>query len=173
MRIREAIETINKMQADRIIDRYAIGGAVGATFYLEPVTTLDVDVFVELHAALGSTIISPKPIFDYLTSRGCKTEGEYIVIAGWPVQFLPPVNDLVREALDQAVEKDADGLRTRVFTAEHMAAIALETGRAKDKARVLQFIEADVLDMKKFQSVLARHALVDRWQQFKQQFLES
>jgi hypothetical protein len=37
---------INQMQADGSIQRYAIGGAVGATFYLEPVATLDVDVFV-------------------------------------------------------------------------------------------------------------------------------
>ena len=35
MNIKEVIATINQMQADGIIDRYAIGGAVGATFYLE------------------------------------------------------------------------------------------------------------------------------------------
>jgi hypothetical protein len=29
--IKEAIETINRMQADGVIERYAIGGAVGAT----------------------------------------------------------------------------------------------------------------------------------------------
>jgi hypothetical protein len=43
--IREAIATINQMQSDGIIGRYAIGGAVGATFYLEPIATLDVDIF--------------------------------------------------------------------------------------------------------------------------------
>ena len=37
MVIKEVITTINQMQADGVIDRYAIGGAVGATFYLEPV----------------------------------------------------------------------------------------------------------------------------------------
>ena len=41
MNIKEAIAIINRMQADGIIGRYAIGGAVGATFYLEPITTLD------------------------------------------------------------------------------------------------------------------------------------
>lgn len=46
MNIREVIATVNQMEADGAIDRYAIGGAVGATFYLEPVATLDVDVFV-------------------------------------------------------------------------------------------------------------------------------
>jgi hypothetical protein len=31
--IREVIAAINQMQADGVIERYAIGGAVGATFY--------------------------------------------------------------------------------------------------------------------------------------------
>ena len=37
MNIKHTIAAINQMQADGIIERYAIGGAVGATFYLEPV----------------------------------------------------------------------------------------------------------------------------------------
>ena len=45
MNIREVIATINQMQSDGVIERYAIGGAVGATFYLEPIATLDVDIF--------------------------------------------------------------------------------------------------------------------------------
>ena len=45
MNIREAIATINQMQADGVVERYAIGGAVGATFFLEPIATLDVDIF--------------------------------------------------------------------------------------------------------------------------------
>ena len=171
MNIKETIATINQMQADGVIDRYAIGGAVGATFYLEPVDTLDVDIFVALHAEPGSLIASPKPILDYLTARGCKMEGEYIVLAGWPVQFLPPGNSLAEEALAQAVEKDVEGTPARVFTAEHLAAIALQTGRAKDKARVIEFIEAGVLDAQRFEAILTRHGLLDRWRQFERQFL--
>ena len=42
--IRNTIAATNQMQAAGVIERYAIGGAVGATFYLEPVATLDVDI---------------------------------------------------------------------------------------------------------------------------------
>lgn len=35
------------MKADGVIERYAVSGAVGTTFYLEPVATLDVDVLIE------------------------------------------------------------------------------------------------------------------------------
>ena len=67
MKIRDVIATINEMQSDGIIDHYAVGGAVGATFYLEPVATLDVDVFVSFQPEPGSFLISPQPVFDYLT----------------------------------------------------------------------------------------------------------
>ena len=99
MGIKEVIEMINSMQADGVIERYAIGGAVGATFYLEPVATLDVDVFVEFHTEPGSQIASPEPIFKFLHDRGCPMENEHVVIAGWPVQFLPAGSPLLQEAL--------------------------------------------------------------------------
>ena len=171
MKIAEVITAINRMQADGVIHHYAIGGAVGATFYLDPVATLDVDIFVSFRPEPGSLLLSPAPIFEYLKARGGTMEGEYIVVGGWPVQFLPPAGPLVEEALAQAVESDVDGTPARVFTAEHLAAIALQTGRAKDKARLLQFIEANALDATRFQAILVRHNLVHAWQKFERQFL--
>jgi hypothetical protein len=172
MGIKEVIEMINRMEAANVIERYAIGGAVGATFYLEPVATLDVDIFVEFHTEPDSQMISPEPIFRYLRDCGCAMEGGHVVIAGWPVQFLPAGSALVQEALTKAVEKDVEGTRARVFTAEHVAAVALETGRAKDKARVLQFIEADAIDLQRLQEILTRHGLAGAWKQFERQFLK-
>jgi predicted DsbA family dithiol-disulfide isomerase len=98
-------------------------------------------------------------------------KGEYVMIAGWPVQFLPPTGPLVEEALAEAAEADVDGVPVRVFTAEHLAAIALQTGRAKDKARLLQFVEEGALDAARFQAILRRHDLVDAWAKFERQFL--
>jgi butyrate kinase len=51
------------------------------------------------------------------------------------------------------------------------SAIALEVGRAKDKARVLQFIEEGALDAASFEAIVARHGLLVRWQTFARQFL--
>lgn len=172
MDIKQVITTLNQLQTDGVIEQYAIGGAVGATFYLEPITTLDIDVFVALKAVPGTGIISPKPIYDYLTARGCMIEGEYIIMGGWPVQFLPPNSTLVEEALAHSVARDVEGTPARVFTAEHLAAIALQIGRAKDKARLLQFIEAGILDAPRFQVIIARHRLIDQWQRFERQFLD-
>jgi hypothetical protein len=169
--IRNTIAAINQMQADGVIERYAIGGAVGATFYLEPIATLDVDVFITFRPEAGRLLASPQTIFDYLKARGGKIDGEYIVVAGWPVQFLPAASPLAEGALAQAVEKDVAGTTARVFTAEHLAALALQTGRAKDKARLLQFVETGALDPVRLQAIIARHGLQEAWQRFEKQFL--
>lgn len=108
---------------------------------------------------------------DYLTKRGGVVEGEYVIIGDWPVQFLPPTGPLVEDALANAITMDVAGTPARVFTAEHLAAIALETGRAKDKARLLQFVEADALDADAFESLVAGFGLSDRWQEFERTFL--
>lgn len=171
MRIQDVFIALNQMEADGVVDRYAIGGAIGATFYLEPVATLDVDVFVAFRAEAGSVLVNPQPILDYLKDRGGTMEGEYVMIGGWPVQLLPSTGPLVDEALDQAIEVDVEGISTRVFTAEHLAAIALQTGRAKDKARLLHFVESGALDADRFLDILGRYEMRTAWERFERQFL--
>ncbi len=168
--LKEVLAVINRMQTDGVFERYALGGAVAATFYLEPIATVDVDCFVSFGRAPGR-LISLKPIYDYLTTRGHQVQGEYLVIAGWPVQFLPPTGPVVEEALAEAAEMDVEGQPVRVVSAEHLAAIALQTGRPKDQARLVQFIEADALDMVRFTRILRDHGLADKWTAFQRKFL--
>ena len=167
------LRIINQMQADGIIGKYAIGGAVGAVFHLEPIDTIDIDVFVALNSIVGSSLISIAPLYEYLTARGYKAQGEYVFVEGWPVQFLPPDSPLTEEALDQAIDTAVDGVTTRVMTAEHLLALALKTGRAKDFARILQFIEAGVIETDKLSQILERHQLLEKWQKFGDRFLKN
>jgi hypothetical protein len=51
--VEKIFAVINQMETDGVIGRYAIGGAVGAIFWIEPITTKDVDVFVTLATAPG------------------------------------------------------------------------------------------------------------------------
>ena len=168
--MKATLAVINQMQADGVMGKYAIGGAVGATFYLEPVATLDIDIFVSFQKA--GSLLTVSPIYDYLTARGFKAEKEYIIIEKWPVQFLPPGNALVEEALAQAGETKLEGVTTWVMTAEHLTAMALQTGRAKDFSRILQFIESGTLAPDKLDQILARHGLLAKWEQFGHKFLE-
>lgn len=128
--VEKVFSVIKQMEADGVIGRYAIGGAIGAVFWLEPMTTKDIDVFVLLPKTSGGTIPTLSPIDDYLQTRGYVASGQYLLIEGWPVEFISPGSPLVEEALAESVERDVDGIATRVFTAEHLAAICLQVGRA-------------------------------------------
>jgi hypothetical protein len=171
--MKDTLRTINQMQVDGVIGQYAIGGAVGATFYLEPAATLDIDVFISRQKNQpGTSIITLAPIYDYLTKRGCLVEKEHVIIAGWPVQFLPPGSPLEEEALIAAVATDVDGIQTRVMTAEHLLTIALKTGRVKDKIRITQFLESEVIDRVKLGEIITRHGLLAQWQAFSDKYLK-
>ena len=97
---------------------------------------------------------------------------EPIVVGGWPVQFLPPSNELEREAVAEAVPTTVEDVATWVMSAEHLVAIALCTGRAKDHIRILQFIEQDAVERGKLHGILERHGLTPKWKQFEGKYLE-
>ena len=164
-----ALTEINALRQASIIGESAIGGAIGATFYLEPISTFDLDIFVLFdHPPL---ILTLTPIYEFLLNRGHEAEGDAIVIHGWPVQFLPAESPLLSEAVQQATDVDFEGVPTRVMTAEHLMAIALQTGRGKDYTRLLTFVESGAADSLKFQGILARHGLLAAWKKFELNFL--
>ncbi len=66
------IQILNRMEADGVIDNYAIGGGIAAVYYLEPYETDDIDVFVpKVAVAVGEAgLISLEPIYGYLKDLG-------------------------------------------------------------------------------------------------------
>ena len=161
--MKKTLQFINRMMKDGVIERYAIGGAVGATFYLEPAATVDIDIFVVLPGEKPGALVNLSGIYKYVKEYGYKPEKEHIVIADWPVQFLTVANTLDQEALDQSKETIVEGVKTWVMRAEYLAAIALRTGREKDHTRVQLFLVSDGFNMKKLLSILHRHNLMAQW----------
>jgi len=171
--VKETLAIINAMQRDGVIGKYAIGGAVGATHYLEPAATLDIDIFVVLPSSESSQLIHLSPLYEYLKARGGVEKQEHIVIGGWPVQFLAPSNDLERDAVAEAIRADVEGVPTWIMPAQHLVAIALNTGRVKDQLRVLRFFEEKAVNVDKLEELLARHGLSAKWQRFKEKYPEA
>jgi len=153
-----ALRALNQLVTDKVIEQYAIGGAIGASFYIAAVQTEDVDAFVFM-APSASGLLTLSPIYDALVKLGGIIEHEYVRFAEWPVQILPDANDLVREAIRDAAETTFDGIPTRVFRAEHLCAIALQTGRPKDYLRVMMFLEGKAVERSSLEAVLDRHNL--------------
>ena len=163
--MKRTLQVLNKLEDEGVFARYAIGGAMAATFYVEPLLTFDLDVFVVLPTGRGS-LISLAPIYDALRARGYAEEAECVLIEGVPVQFLPAYNPLLEEALAKANETLYEDVATRVLRAEHLVAICLQTGRDKDRERVRILREQATLDMNYLADVLARHDLEKRWKQW-------
>jgi len=170
--VKDTLEAINQMHADGVIGQYAIGGAVGATFYMEPSATVDLDIFITVPDESAGPLVSLAPIYEHLKARGGRVQDEYIVIGEWPVQFLLPADELEREAIAEAVETNVEGVPTRVMSAEHLVAIALRVGRAKDHSRILQFLEQGVVDREKLRDILEQCRLTSKWREFEHRFLE-
>lgn len=168
--VRRTIEMLNALQADGVIHHYAIGGAVAATFYLEPAATLDVDVFVLLANQAGA-LVSLTPIYEYLKARGGIEDREHIVLGDWPIQFLVPANELETEAVAASVPVDVEGVRTWIMLAEHLVAIALSTGRA-NYIRVVQFMKEKAVDEVVLLAILKKYGLLPKWQQFQDKYLK-
>ena len=139
--MKRTLEVLNELELEGVFTRYAIGGAMAATFYTEPVLTFDLDVFILLQSESGGGLVSLDVIYQALRGRGYNAERETVSIEGVPVQFLPAYNALIEEALAQAREIDYEGVPARVVRAEHLIAICLQTGRAKDRARVAMLRE--------------------------------
>lgn len=169
----EVFREVEALAAAGIVAEYAIGGAVGATFYLEPIATQDIDVFVALVGDATRPLIDISPILEFLVARGAALQGEHVMIGGWMVQILVAPSALVEDAIRDATPHLVDGEPVRVMSALHLAAIALETGRPKDRLRLLHFLDAGVVRRPEMRAIAERYGLLSAWDRFERQVLEA
>jgi hypothetical protein len=164
--MKEVFRVINALAAEKIIDTYAVGGAIGAHFYVGAFATFDVDIFFPV-TTQSSSLFSLGPLYEHLRNKGYRPKGEMVFIEGWDVQFLPTFDDLTEEAVENAVYFDVEGERVRVMPAEYLMAIALKTGRAKDLARVKMFMEEAGVNEELLDRLIRKFKLEAQWQRYK------
>ncbi len=138
---------------------------MGATFYVEPLLTFDLDVIVLLPKTQGG-LLTLAPLYEALRAKGFPEEGECVLIEGVPVQFLPAYNALLEEALRDARDMLYESTPARVLRVEHLVAICLQTSRAKDRERVRLLREQANLDQEYLSDLLARHDLGGKWKEW-------
>jgi len=163
--MQRTLAILNELESAGLVERYAIGGAMAGFFYAEAVVTEDLDAFVLLNPSGG--LISLTPLYDFLKQRGATEEREHLWLAGTLVQLIPAYDALTEEAVRTAVEKTVGQTRTRVMRVEHLIAIALKTGRAKDRTRIALLLDEAEVDEANLLDILARHRLQDRWEGYK------
>ena len=171
-----ALRVVNEMRDTGVIGRYAIGGAVAATFYIEPTSTFDIDIFISFGGdsenPIAASIEAMGRIYKFLRDNNYKEENGYALIAGWGVQFLPAEDNLLKEALEHSVETEIGGVKTWIMSAEHLMAIALRTNRPKDLIRLEQFVRYNKFSESKLNDILGRAGLVEKWNRFNEKYIE-
>jgi hypothetical protein len=162
----KVIAVLNRMQADGVIEKFAIGGGIAAIRYLETYLTDDIDVFISPVIVGEGGLISFGRIYSYLEGLGYLPEREYVRIEGWLVQFVAACESVQEEAVEQADRVAFAGEYTSIFSVEHLAAELLRSGRLKDLTRVVALLESEQMDMNAFRDIIRRHGLAERWREF-------
>ena len=152
----EVFRAANDLVATKLIDDWALGGALGAIYYVEPFATYDADIFF-IPADKGLTAGIPA-IYAHLQTHGWQIEGDHLLVRGFPAQFLA-AQGLTEEAVREAETIEFEGVPAKVFRAEHIVAIAAKVGRQKDKARIEQLLQQARLDKGRLGNILQRHKL--------------
>lgn len=154
-----AIAAIEEMKRDGVVDNYAIGGAMAVTFWSEPTTTYDLDVFVIFRSA--GPIVDLAPIYSWAAARGYPSAAEHIEIEGLPVQILPAPNPMVEEAIETAAELDYDGQPVRVIRPEYLVAMWSEGSARtlKRLARAAMLLEEVEMDRELLTKLAERYDL--------------
>jgi hypothetical protein len=152
----EVLRAANGLVAAKLIEDWALGGALAAIYYVEPFTTYDADIFfIPTDKGLSAGIPA---IYGHLQAQGWQVEREHLLVRGFPVQFLA-ADGLTEEAVREAERIDYEGVPAKVFQAEHIIAIAASVGRAKDKARIEQLFQQADFDRPRLEKILQRHKL--------------
>jgi len=151
--MKRALEVIIDLKEKGLIKDYAIGGAIGALRWTEPFFTYDLDIFVILQEEV---VLDLSPIYEYLEKKGYSWQGQWIVIEGIPVDFVP-VDEIGREAVEKAVEVDFEGLKVRVIVPEYLIALFLKAGRDKDMRKIEMLLPK--ADQQKLVNVLNKYGL--------------
>jgi hypothetical protein len=154
------------MRDERIVESYAIGGGIAAMYYIDPVSTFDLDVFVILPNDSGG-LISLDPIYSWLKKHGYMPAREQVIIEGVPVQFIPIYNELIKDAVRNALQKNYGVSPALIVGPEYLMAIMVQTGRPKDRDRCIKFMEETKISETVLSAILEKHHLSDAFLELK------
>ncbi len=161
------------MKRAGIIEKYAIGGAFAAILHYEPISTIDLDIFFFLSEKNDSPILSLNAIYEFAREKGFSFDHEFVSIHGWLVQFVEASHSLLwTEAIEKADLIKIEDKNAPVIDKEHLVAMWLYAGRAKDYQKIAMFCEAEFLDEAKLFGILEKHDLTAKWNKEKWRFIE-
>lgn len=168
----DVISVLDRMQAENIIEKFAIGEAFAAILHSEPISTIDLDVFFILSEKPDQLILSLDAVYEFARKRGFSFDHEFINIYGWLVQFVESSHSsLWKEAIETADSVKVETTQVLVIDKEHLVAMWLLAGRNEDYQKISMFWDAQILDHEKLVDILERHGLLVKWNNEKWRFV--
>lgn len=151
------------MEAESVVQDYAVGGGMAALFYAETTPTFDVNVFVVIPQS--GLLIDLSPIYDWARDKGFEVRDEYLVLHGVPVQILVANGGLETEAVERAQMMNYQEADIAVMRPEYLVALYIQTGGDKRRGRARDLFAQNALESGALKDVLARYNLIDKWRQ--------
>lgn len=146
----KAIKRLNRLKKTGVIKDYAIGGAHAVAYYLEPIKTLDLDIFVFAESDEDFYIFRT-----YIKKAGFRMRGTHVIIDDTPVHFLPgSLHPLINEAVRRAKRIRIRSIPTKVLTVEYLIVSLLMAFRLKDKMVIPDLL--GLADMEKLRGIIER-----------------
>jgi hypothetical protein len=133
----KTIKIINRLKKASLIKDYAIGGGYAVNYYLEPILTYDLDVFIWLDTEKDFAVL-----YEYFRKKKYKIENVYVLIGGIPVQFLPTyINPLIEEGVRKGKRIRINGVPAKILKVEYLIATLLLAFRPKDRIIIPQLFK--------------------------------
>jgi len=165
--MKHTLIVLNEMKEKGLFRDYAIGGAIAALRWTEPFFTQDLDIFIILQKEIREDeIINLSALYEYLKNKGYEWSGQWIIIEGIPVEFIP-AEGLAKEAVEYGVDIEFEGVKTRVISPEYLIALFLSAGREKDKIKVRLLLDQADIDKEKLEIILRKYSLYNKFERFK------
>lgn len=166
--MKNTIGIINELKKKKLIEDYAIGGAIGVLKWVEPFFTRDLDIFIIPPKETDEKkLINLSPIYEYLKEKGFYWKEQWIIIEGIPVDFIP-ADALEKEAVENAKETEYEGVKTKVITPEYLIALFLKAGRDKDVRKIEMLLGQTEVDMEKLDKILKEYGLTGKFVKLRQ-----
>ncbi|MBI3600607.1 MAG: nucleotidyltransferase [Nitrospinae bacterium] len=157
---------LEQMEKEGILSRWAIGGSIGVMFYTEPYLTKDIDIFVYVEPT-RSGLINMNYIYDWLKDKGySKFEGHSIIAEDWLVDFISAKEGLIDEAVVKCNKFKIDNIVLNVISPEYLIAMALESGRRQDYAKIEKILQQSKINKNKFTRILKKFGLYKKWEAY-------
>jgi hypothetical protein len=146
----KVIKRLNRLKKTGVMKDYAIGGAHAVAYYLEPVKTLDLDIFVFAESDQDFYIFRT-----YIKKAGFKMRGTHVIIDDMPVHFLPgSLHPFINEAVRKGKRIRVNNIPTKILTVEYLIISLLMAFRLKDKMVIPDLLE--LVDLERLRPIIER-----------------